>query len=38
METVAKTGSGEHFHAINAAQLQAAFRDIAGRLPTLITR
>jgi len=38
METVAQTGGGEHFHAVNAAQLQAAFRDIAGQLPTLITR
>ncbi len=38
METVADVGGGQHFHAVNATQLQAAFRDIAGRLPTLITR
>ncbi len=38
MQTVAQTGGGQHFHAVNATQLQAAFRDIAGRLPTLITQ
>jgi len=38
MEQVANITGGHHYHAVNAAQLQAAFRDIAGRLPTLITR
>ncbi len=38
METVATIGGGEHFHAVNAAQLQAAFRTIARRLPTLLTK
>lgn len=37
MEDVAKAGSGSHFHATSAAQLNAAFKDIANRLPTLIT-
>lgn len=38
MQSVAEAGSGDHYHATDAAQLQAAFREIAARLPTLITR
>jgi Ca-activated chloride channel homolog len=38
MEQVASIGGGKHYHAVTAAQLQAAFREIAGRLPTLITK
>ena len=38
MQTVATMGGGEHFHAVNATQLQAAFRTIAKRLPTLLTK
>ncbi len=38
MESVATIGGGKHYHAINASQLQAAFNEIAGSLPTLITR
>ncbi len=38
MESVANAAGGQHYHAVNASQLQAAFREIAGRLPTLISR
>lgn len=38
MQTVAAIGTGQHFHATNAAQLQEAFREIAKQLPTLLTR
>ncbi|TWU02625.1 vWA domain-containing protein [Stieleria varia] len=38
MQQVAEKCGGEHFHAINATQLQDAFRQIARRLPTLLTQ
>ncbi|TWT49740.1 von Willebrand factor type A domain protein [Rubripirellula amarantea] len=38
MQDVAEMCGGEHFHAINAAQLKEAFQKIARRLPTLITQ
>lgn len=38
MRRVAKIGGGLHFHADSATQLSAAFREIARRLPTLITQ
>ena len=37
MQQVAEAGSGRHFHATSAAELNAAFKEIANRLPTLIT-
>lgn len=37
MKVVADIGGGEHFHASDAAQLKNAFREIANRLPTLLT-
>lgn len=37
MAAVAAAGSGEHFHAANATDLQQAFKDIARSLPTLLT-
>ncbi len=38
MRRVASDGGGEHYHATDAVQLKNAFRDIAGRLPTLLTK
>lgn len=38
MQEVASIAGGKHYHAVTAAQLQAAFREIAGQLPTLITK
>ncbi|KAA1259112.1 von Willebrand factor type A domain protein [Rubripirellula obstinata] len=38
MERIAERCGGQHFHAVTAQQLQDAFRDIASRLPTLITQ
>lgn len=38
MQTVADTGGGEQFHATDAAQLVEAFRQIARRLPTILTK
>lgn len=38
MEDVAEIAGGQHYHAIDAAQLQAAFKEIASQLPSLITR
>lgn len=38
MRRVAEIGTGLHFHATSAVQLQDAFRDIARHLPTLLTR
>jgi hypothetical protein len=38
MQSVAAKCGGEHFHAATAAQLQEAFRQIARRLPTLLTQ
>ena len=37
MENVALKGRGQHFHAVNAAQLELAFQQIARSLPTLLT-
>ena len=37
MQSVAEQCGGQHFHAVNAAQLQDAFRDIARGLPSLLT-
>ena len=37
MATVASKGGGKHYHAVDAAQLQDAFREIAKNLPTLLT-
>lgn len=37
MRQVAEAGSGEHFHATDVSQLSEAFKDIAERLPTLLT-
>lgn len=37
MAQVAAAASGSHFHATSAAQLNEAFKEIANRLPTLIT-
>lgn len=37
MRAVARIGGGAHFHASDASQLNEAFREIASRLPTLIT-
>ena len=38
MEQVANIAGGQHYHAVTSNQLKAAFREIAGRLPTLITK
>jgi Flp pilus assembly protein TadG len=38
MDLVAASGGGEHFHAVDAAQLTLVFRQIAGRLPTLLSK
>ena len=38
MQQVAAIGTGLHFHATSASQLQDAFREIARQLPTLLTR
>ena len=38
MQQVAAIGNGRHYHATNAAQLSAVFRDIASSLPTLLTK
>lgn len=38
MQQAAEKCGGENFHAVNATQLQEAFRDIARRLPTLLTK
>ena len=38
MQQVAAIGNGRHYHATNAAQLTAVFRDIAASLPTLLTK
>ena len=38
MKDVAEIGTGRHYHATSAIQLQDAFRDIARQLPTLLTR
>ncbi|QDS94981.1 von Willebrand factor type A domain protein [Roseimaritima multifibrata] len=38
MRSVASYGGGQHYHATDAQQLKDAFRDIASRLPTLITQ
>jgi hypothetical protein len=37
MQQVAEICSGQHFHAVNAAQLRDAFREIARSLPSLMT-
>lgn len=37
METVARIGSGIHYHADNGEQLAAKFREIANNLPTILT-
>jgi len=37
MRRVARSCGGEHFHATDAAQLQAAFEEIAHRFPSLLT-
>lgn len=38
MQQVAHIGNGRHYHASSAAELSAVFRDIAGSLPTLLTK
>ncbi len=38
MQQVADIGNGRHYHAATAAELAAVFRDIAGSLPTLLTK
>lgn len=38
MKSVANAGGGEHFHAASANDLKTIFRDIARRMPTLISR
>ncbi|MGV3483026.1 MAG: vWA domain-containing protein [Planctomycetaceae bacterium] len=38
MQSVADVGGGNHYHAVNATQLQDAFRQIAGRMHSLLTR
>ncbi len=38
MQEVAEICGGEHFHAVTGAQLSAAFKNIARRLPTLLTQ
>lgn len=37
MQSVANTGGGTHIHATSASDLSIAFREIARRLPTLLT-
>ncbi len=37
MLQVAEVASGNHFHAVSADQLNAAFKEIANRLPNLLT-
>ena len=37
MKQVAEASLGEHFHATDSAQLSVAFKQIAERLPTLLT-
>ena len=38
MQNVAETCGGSHYHAVTAAQLQDAFREIARSLPTMLTK
>lgn len=38
MESVAAAGGGAHYHAVDSAQLNAAFIEIAKSLPTILTR
>jgi secreted protein with Ig-like and vWFA domain len=38
MRQVAGAGGGNHYHANDAASLSQVFRDIARRMPTLVTR
>jgi uncharacterized protein YegL len=38
MQEVASISGGKHYHAVTAAQLQLAFREIAAQLPSLIIR
>jgi Ca-activated chloride channel homolog len=38
MQQVANISGGKHYHAVTAAQLQTAFREIAAQLPSLIIR
>lgn len=38
MQQVAAIGGGTHFHASNGAQLNQVFREIANRMPTLLSR
>ena len=38
MQSVAATGKGKHYHATSGADLQVVFQDIAGQLPTLLTK
>lgn len=38
MESIAAAGGGLHYHAVDAAQLNAAFIEIAKSLPTILTR
>ena len=38
MISVAEAGGGEHFHAASAQDLKDIFREIASRMPTLISR
>ena len=37
MKQIAEIGSGAHYHAATGSELLAAFREIARRLPTLLT-
>ena len=37
MQQAAQRADGKHYHAVDAAQLQAAFREIARSLPSLLT-
>jgi len=36
MQTVAQTAGGSHWHAPNSGLLQAAFREIANSIPTML--
>lgn len=38
MQTVASTGSGKHYHAVDGADLSIVFKDIARQLPVLISK
>ena len=38
MQQIADMTGGTHYHAVDAAQLNAAFRDIARRLPSMLTQ